>query len=93
MVLRCLIMTEGSPQKGGLVEVHTDLPMPRDTQRPSEGSRERWVKRVGRTFLSHSPFPGLLDHFIIVWEIRTANLIYQIINFQENRDPCRYYVL
>ena len=64
-------MTEGSPQKGSLGGVYTDLPMPRDTQ----WSGQKWAKRVDRTSLSQSPFPGLFDHFIIVWGIRTTYLL------------------
>ena len=82
-------MTEGSPQKGSLVRVYTDLPMPRDTQ----WSSQKWAKRVEQTFLSRSSFPGLFDHFIIVWEIRTTNLIYWVIDFQGTCYPCCYCVL
>ena len=46
VVSQCLIMTEGSPQKGSLVRVCTDLPMPRDTQHPWEGRGQRWAKHV-----------------------------------------------
>ena len=67
--------------------------MLRDTQPPSQGSGQRWAKHVDRTFLSQSPFPDLFDHFIIVWEIRTTNLIYQIIDIQGNYDSGCYYVL
>ena len=75
-------MTEGSPQKGSLVGVYTDLPMPRNTQGPCEESGQRWAKRVHRTFLPWSPFPGLLDHFVIAWGIRTTNIICWITDFQ-----------
>ena len=82
-------MTEGSPQKGSLVRVYTDLPMPRDTQ----WSSQKWAKHVDRTFLSQSSFPGLFDHFITVWGIRTTNLVCRITDFQGTCDPCYYYVL
>ena len=82
-------MTEGSPQKGSLVRVYTDLPMPRDTQ----WSSQKWAKHVDRTFLSQSSFPGPFDHFVIAWGIRTTNLICQIIDIKGNCDPCCYYLL
>ena len=82
-------MTEGSPQKGSLVRVYTDLPMPRDTQ----WSSQKWAKHVDRTFLSQSSFPGLFDHFITVWGIRTTYLICWITDFQGTCDPCCYCVL
>ena len=66
--------------------------MLRDTHHPCEGSGQKWAKRVDQTFLSSS-FPGLFDHFIIVWGIRTTNLICQIIDFQGTFDPCCCYVL
>ena len=81
------------PKRGDLSGVYTDLPMPRDTQRPCEGSSQKWTKSVDRTFLSWSPFPGLFDHFVIAWGIRTTNLICQIIDFQGTCDPCCYSVL
>ena len=52
-----------------------------------------WAKHVDQTFLSQSAFPGLFDHFIVTMGIRTANLICQIIDFQETCDPCCSYVL
>ena len=58
--------------------------MPRDTQGPCEGSGQKWAKRVVQTLFSWSPFPGLFDHFIIAWGIRTTNLLCQIIDFQGN---------
>ena len=73
--------------------VYTDLPMPRDTQRPCEGSGQKRAKHMGWTFLSWSSFPGLFDHFIIAWGIRTTNLICQIIDIKGNCDPCCYYLL
>ena len=73
--------------------LYTDLPMPRDTQHPCEGKGQKWVKRVDQIFLSWSAFPGLFDHSIIVWGIRTTNLTCQIIDFQGTCDPCRYSVL
>ena len=33
------------------------------------------------------------DHFVIAWEIRTTNLICQVIDFQGTSDPCCCYVL
>ena len=62
--------------------VYTNLPVPRDTQRPCEGSSQQWAKRVDRIFLSQSSFPGLFDHFVIEWGIRTTNLICRITDFQ-----------
>ena len=73
--------------------VYTNLPMPRDAHHPCEGSGQKWAKRVDQNFLSSSSFPGLFDHFIIVWGIRTTNLICQIIDFQGTFDPCCCYVL
>ena len=84
---------QAAPKRGALAGVYTDLPMPRDTHRPCEGSGQKWAKRVDRTFLSSSSFPGLFDHFVIVWGIRTTNLICQIIDFQGTFDPCCCYVL
>ena len=54
--------------------VYTNLPMPRRTQHPCEGSGQKWGKCVDRTFLSWSAFPSLFDYFVNVWEIRTTNL-------------------
>ena len=48
---------------------------------------------MDRTFLSWSAFPGLFDHFINAWEIRTTNLIFWVIDFQGTSDPCCYYIL
>ena len=73
--------------------VYTNLPIPRDTQHPCEGNDQRWAKHVDRIFLSQSSFPGLFDHFIIAWGIRTTSLICWIIDFKGNCDPCSYYVL
>ena len=93
VVSQCLMMTEGSPQNGSLVGGLYHLPMPRDTQRPCEGSGWKWAKHVDWTFLSWSAFPGLFDCFIIAWGIRTTNLICWIIDFQRTCDPCCYYVV
>ena len=49
-----------------------------------------WAKHVDKTFLSRSAFPGLFDHSITAWGIRTTNLIFQTIDF---RRTCRYCVL
>ena len=73
--------------------VYANLPMPRDTQCPGEGSSQKWAKHVDQTFLSQSSFPGLFDHFVNEWGIRTTNLICRIIDFQGTCDPCCYYVL
>ena len=73
--------------------LYTDLPMPRDTQHPCKSSDQKWAKHVDWTFFSRSPFPGLFDHSIIAWGIRTTNLICRIIDFQGTCDPCRYSVL
>ena len=67
--------------------------MPRDAQHPCEGKDQKWVKRVDRIFLSRSAFPGLFDHSIIAWGIRTTNLTCRIIDFQGTCDPYRYSVL
>ena len=72
---------------------YNDLPMPRDTQGPCEGSNQKWAKCVDWTFLSRSPFPGVFDHFIIMWGIRITNLICQIIDSQGTCNPCHYSVL
>ena len=77
----------------GLIGLLSDLPMQRDTQHPCEGSRQKWAKHVDRTFLARSAFPGLFDHFIIAWGIRTTNLICWTIDFQGTCGPCRYCVL
>ena len=78
---------------GTLSGDYTNLPMPRDTQRPCEGSCQRWAKHVDQNFLSRSLFPGLFDHSVTAWESRTTNLICQIIDVPENCDPCCYYIL
>ena len=67
--------------------------MPTDTQPPCEGSGQRWAKRVDRTFLSQSSFPGLFDHFVIAWGIITTSLICRIKDFRGTWDPRRYCVL
>ena len=74
-------------------DLYNDLPMPRDAQHPCEGKDQKWVKRVDRIFLSRSAFPGLFDHSIIAWGIRTTNLTCRIIDFQGTCDPYRYSVL
>ena len=86
---------QGSPafSRGALLGVYTDLPMPRDTQGPCEGSDPKWAKFVDWIFLSQSAFLGLFDHFIVAWEIKTTNLICHFIDFQGTCDPCCYYVL
>ena len=84
---------KAAPKREALLGVYTDLPMPRDTQCPCEGSSQKWAKRVEQTFLSRSSFPGLFDHFIIVWEIRTTNLICWVIDFQGTCYPWCYCVL
>ena len=61
--------------------------MPKDTQRPCKGSGQRWAKLVEQTFFTWSHFPGLFDHFVLAWGIKTTNLVYQIIDFQGNCDP------
>ena len=78
---------------GTLSGDYTNLPMPRDTQRPCEGSCQKWAKHVDQNFLSRSLFPGLFDHSVTAWESRTTNLICQIIDVPENCDPCCYYIL
>ena len=56
-----------APERGTLSGVYIDLPMPRDTQHPCEGSGQGWAKHVDQTFLSRLPFPGFFDHFVIAW--------------------------
>ena len=87
-----LITTEGSLQKGSFIGFLTNLSMPRDTQHPCKGSSQKWAKDVDWTFLSWSAFPGLFDHFITAWGIKTINLICQIIDFQRTCDPGCYCV-
>ena len=82
-----------APERGTLSGVYIDLPMPRDTQHPCEGSGQVWAKHVDQTFLSRLPFPGFFDHFVIAWGIKPTNIICQIINFQGTCDPCCYCVL
>ena len=80
-------MTESSPQKGSLVSANAKR-HPRSLQ--GEGPE------MGKVCGLNSPlsaFPGLFDHFIIAWEIRTTNLIFWITDFQGTSDPCCYYVL
>ena len=77
---------------GALLGVYTDLSTPKDTQGPCEGSDQKWAKCVNQTFPSQSAFPGLFDHFIIAWEIRTTNLICWIIDLQGTCDLCCYFV-
>ena len=89
-LLWCLIMTEGSSQRGALSGVSANLPRPRDTQGPCEGSGQRWAKRVHRTLLSRSAFPGLFDHFVIAWGIRTINLICRTTDSLGTCDPRCY---
>ena len=86
-------MTEGSPAKGSLVGVYTNLSMTRHIQHPYEGSGKKCAKRVSRTFLSASSFPGLFAHFVIVWGIRTTKLTCRIKDFQWVCDSCHHYVL
>ena len=74
-----LIMTEGSPKKRSLIRVLSNLPMPRYPT-SLQGSSQKWAKHVDRTFLSWSAFPGLFDHFVVVWGIRTTNIICRIID-------------
>ena len=66
---------------------YTNLPMPKDTQHPCEGSCQRWAKHVDQNFLSQSLFPDFFDHSVTAWENRTTNLICQIIDFQDTCDP------
>ena len=60
-------MTEGSPERGALLGVYTDLAMPRDTEHPCKGSGQTWANLVGQTFFSWSHFPDFFDHFVIAW--------------------------
>ena len=53
VVLWCLVMTEGKAPKGGaLLGIYTDLPVPRDTQRPCKERGQKWMKHVDQTLLS-----------------------------------------
>ena len=79
--------------EGELFRGLTNLPVPRGTQRPCNGSSHKWAECVDQIFLSWSPFPGLFDHFITVWGIETTNLICQIIDFQGTCNGCCYCVL
>ena len=87
-----MVLCNDCSKKGSLVGVDANLPMPMPfTQHPCEGRGKKRAKHVDRTFLSQSTFSGLFDPFVIVWGIRTTNLICWIIDFQ--CDPCRYSVL
>ena len=72
--------------------VYTNLPMPRGTQcllrEPTRNGQSMWTKLsfLGQTFQSLWSFHNSL-------EIRSANLIYQIIDFQETCDLYCYCVL
>ena len=68
---------KAAPKRGALLGVYIDLPVPKNTQGPWEGSDRKWAKLVGWTFLSQSAFPGLFDCFINAWEIRTTHLIWR----------------
>ena len=80
----CLVMTTGSPKKGSLVR---DLYWPANGKTHSRfllGERPKlptWAKHVDQTFLSQSPFPGLFDHFTVLWGIRSTNIICWIIDY------------
>ena len=53
VVSQGLIMTEGSPQRGALSGVYTDLSMPRDSKGPAKGAT-----RNGQSMWSELSFLG-----------------------------------
>ena len=89
MVLQYPVITEGSLQKANLIG---SLYLSANAKVSSKGAA-RDVKSVSLTFLSWPSFPGLFDHLVIAWAIRTANIICQIIDFHGTCDQCSYYVL
>ena len=46
----------------------------------------------GPNFPFSVTLPGVFDHFVTAWGIRTTNLICWIIEFQQTCDPCHYHV-
>ena len=71
---------------------YTNLPMPRDTQPPCEGSSKTWTKHVDWTLVSRSNFQSRWP-FHNFLGILTTYLICQIIDFQGTCDLCYYWVL
>ena len=68
---------KAAPQRGALLGVYADLPMPRGTQHSFKENGQKWTKHMEWTFLSPSIFFGFFDHSVTAWGIRTTNLICQ----------------